>query len=136
MRVLQLLLLSLLAGLFSRSPVNPAERQLCQHAAEQYACRIEFTKLILARTAEHYGELSFAARVQAEPTQGRRLRMLRGLVDLALAPPPSATLLGWSAPRLPSLNIAAGQCAKYTGNKACFYSSTVRGKGDVWRMTS
>ncbi len=51
MRGLKLLLLSLLAGLFSLSPVNPAELQLCQHVADQYACRIEFTTLILARTA-------------------------------------------------------------------------------------
>jgi hypothetical protein len=99
MRGLQVLLLSLLAGLFSLSPANPAELQLCQHAADQYARRIEFTTLILARTAEHYGELSFAARVQAEPTP-RALpedAARRGAVDLALAP--SAARLGWSAPR-------------------------------------
>ncbi|OHC27006.1 MAG: hypothetical protein A2Y50_01465 [Pseudomonadales bacterium RIFCSPLOWO2_12_59_9] len=88
MRGLGLLLAALLAGLFTAQPTHAAELQLCQHAADKYAYRLELTKLILARTAERYGELSIAPSAQADPAQERCLMMLRdGLVDLAFVPP-------------------------------------------------
>ncbi|MDO9320031.1 MAG: hypothetical protein Q7U01_00180 [Pseudomonas sp.] len=88
MRGLQLLLAALLAGLFTAQPSHAAELQLCQYAADKYAYRLELTKLILARTAERYGELSIAPSAQADPAQERCLMMLRdGLVDLAFVPP-------------------------------------------------
>ncbi|MBX9756222.1 MAG: transporter substrate-binding domain-containing protein [Pseudomonadaceae bacterium] len=88
MRGLRLLLPALLAGLFTALPTHAAELQLCQHAADKYAYRLELTKLILARTAERYGELSIAPSSQADPAQERCLMMLRdGLVDLAFVPP-------------------------------------------------
>lgn len=88
MRGLRLLLPALLAGLFAALPSHAAELQLCQHAADKYAYRLELTKLILARTAERYGALSIAPSSQADPAQERCLMMLRdGLVDLAFVPP-------------------------------------------------
>jgi hypothetical protein len=88
MRGLRLLLPALLAGLFTALQTHAAELQLCQHAADKYAYRLELTKLILARTAERYGELSIAPSAQADPAQERCLMMLRdGLVDLAFVPP-------------------------------------------------
>jgi hypothetical protein len=88
MRGLRLLLPALLAGLFTALPIHATELQLCQHAADKYAYRLELTKLILARTAERYGELSIAPSAQADPAQERCLMMLRdGLVDLAFVPP-------------------------------------------------
>ena len=84
MRGLRLLLVLLFAGL----PIHAAELQLCQHAPDKYAYRLELTKLILARTAERYGELSIAPSTQDDPAQERCLMMLRdGLVDLAFVPP-------------------------------------------------
>ncbi|MFZ3182701.1 MAG: hypothetical protein WA173_00965 [Pseudomonas sp.] len=88
MRGLGLLLAALLGRLFTAQPTYAAELQLCQHAADKYAYRLELTKLILARTAERYGELSIAPSAQADPAQERCLMMLRdGLVDLAFVPP-------------------------------------------------
>jgi hypothetical protein len=88
MRGLQLLLPALLVGLVTALPLHAAELQLCQHAADKYAYRLELTQLILERTAERYGALSIAPSSQADPAQERCLTMLRdGLVDLAFVPP-------------------------------------------------
>lgn len=64
------------------------ELRVCQHAPDKYAYRIELTNLILARTAERYGELQIIPSDAPDPPQERCLSMLRdGLADLAYVPP-------------------------------------------------
>jgi len=82
------LALLLFVSLFSRSTLADHQLQVCQHAAQKYAYRLELAELILARTAAAYGETHIQPRAQADPSQERCLNMLRdGQVDLAFVPP-------------------------------------------------
>ncbi|EQM70093.1 transporter substrate-binding domain-containing protein [Pseudomonas tohonis] len=71
-------------------PVAFAGQQLrvCQQSPVTYAYRIELANLILARTAERYGEASIVTSQAPDPSQERCLAMLKaGQVDLAYVPP-------------------------------------------------
>ncbi|WP_068829716.1 substrate-binding periplasmic protein [Pseudomonas sp. BMS12] len=79
--------------LCSQAFASAGELRVCQQDPSKYAYRIELANLILARTAERYGELRIVARDHADPSQDRCMALLAdGLVDLAYVPPSDARL--------------------------------------------